>query len=152
MKQSPEDKILIEKLGPSAFSGEGFLGNDKRTPTEIITEDKHALSIKNIGIEKVAELLEDAYNSGIKTLGGEIEISSGITAVYYESMGKIPSPFTGEGTFPKGEVIVKDNVSGKKLILTSLSIHLIRKHGFFQGKGSRYRIEPDDIIEIFKIK
>jgi len=67
-------------------------------------------------------------------------------------MGKIPSPFTGEGVFRKGEVVIKNRTTGDKMVLTPLSIHLIKAHGFFQGKGSGYRIEPDIAAALLKLK
>jgi hypothetical protein len=39
--------------------------------------------------------------------------------------------------------------TGKRLRFTVLGWHLIQAHGFFQGKGSPFRIEPVDLNEFF---
>lgn len=152
MKESPSDKELRERLGPSKFSGEGFLGNDTRPVIEIISSDLAILETSGITAEQIAELLTEIYDKAVKGFGAEVEVLPGIEAIYNESMGKIPSPFTGEGVFRKGEVVIKNKITGDKMILTPLSIHLIKEHSFFQGKGSRYRIEPEKAAALFELK
>jgi hypothetical protein len=39
----------------------------------------------------------------------------------------------------------------KKVFFTDLQIHLIEKHGFYQGKGSSYRLEPAELAEILEV-
>ena len=152
MKESPSDKELRERLGPSKFSGEGFLGNDTRPVIEIISTDLALLERTGITAEQIADFFTEIYNKAVKGFGAEVEVLPGVYGKYNESMGKIPSPFTGEGVFRKGEVVIKNNRSGDKMILTPLSIHLIKVHSFFQGKGSRYRIEPEKAAALVKLK
>jgi hypothetical protein len=95
--------------------------------------------------------LEEAYRQAREGLGTEVEIIPGITARFYESMGRIPSPFRGDGVFEKGEAVITDTSSNDQIIITRLSVHLIRKHGFFQGRGSRFRIDPEKAMRILKI-
>jgi len=57
-------------------------------------------------------------------------------------MGRIPSPFQGDGVFEKGDVVLTDSATGEQLVLTALGLSMIEKHRFFQGRGSRYRVEP----------
>jgi hypothetical protein len=151
MKESPSEKELRERLGPSKFSGEGFLGNDTRPVREIISHDLAVLEKAQITAEKIAGLLAEIYDKAVKGFGAEMEVLPGVYGKYNESMGKIPSPFTGEGVFRKGEVTVNDKKNGYEVVITPLSIHLIQAHGFFQGKGSRYRIEPEKAVTLFKL-
>jgi len=65
-------------------------------------------------------------------------------------MGRIPSPFIGDGVFEKGEAELQDESSAQKFYITRLGIHLIEKYGFFQGHGSRYRIEPELVLAWLK--
>ncbi|NQT54365.1 hypothetical protein HQ576_20070, partial [bacterium] len=37
---------------------------------------------------------------------------------------------------------------GATLRFTALSIHLIRAHGFYQGRGAPYRLEPTQLAEL----
>ena len=148
MKQSPSDKELAGKLKPSVFSARGFLGSDVRPVDEIIGDDLRALARYRIPKETVAKALEEAYEKARAVFGAEVTLRPGVTVVFHESMGRVPSPFVGDGVFEKGEAVVTDKKQGQSLIITPLGIHLIKKHGFFQGKGSRYRINPVDAIEI----
>ena len=151
MKQSPSDKDAGLNFEPSKFSGDGFLGSDTRLPLEIITADQAVLEDLGLSREELASSLRDAYDKGVQGLGSPVEIGPGVTAVLYESRGRIPSPFRGEGTFEKGEVVVSESGSGREIVVTALAIHLIEKHGFFQGRGSRYRIEPKTAVEILRV-
>jgi len=151
MKESPSDIKLREMLGPTVFSGEGFLGKDSRPVSEIIATDLAELDRLNLTVNNIASVLEEIYNNAVNAFGGEIEAIPGVAAVYYEAMGRIPSPFGGEGTFRKGEVVVTERSSGRSIILTALSIHLIKYHSFFQGRGARYRVEPSLAADILRL-
>jgi hypothetical protein len=142
MKESPEEKSLEARLGASKFSGEGFLGTDHRPVDEIIAADLHTLELLGVPPGKLATALRDAFEKARAALGGEVELRPGLTAVAHESMGRIPSPFRGDGVFEKGDVVVKNSATGETLIVTSLGLALIEKHAFFQGRGSRYRVDP----------
>lgn len=151
MKRSPSENEILNNLGPSKFSAEGFIGSDQRHPDEIIAADCNILRERNIEILDLVDKLKKAYTAAKAALGGDCEIRTGVTGTFFESRGRVPSPFRGEGTFEKGEAVVTEEKSGRKLIITLLSIHLIEKHSFFQGKGSRYRIDPVEAAEILDI-
>ncbi|MBD3320997.1 MAG: hypothetical protein GF350_07895 [Chitinivibrionales bacterium] len=151
MKQSPSENEFHKRLGPSKFSAQGFLGNDQRPVDEIIAEDARTLESLGITQKQMADSLADAFEKCRAGLGAEVELFPNVTGKFYESMGKIPSPFRGEGVFEKGEAVVTDAKSSEKIILTRLSINLIKKHCFFQGKGSRFRIDPNKAAEILRL-
>ncbi len=138
---------LDAALSPSGFSGDGFLGQDSRSFGEIVEEDLAMLRNQDVGKESLADALEFIHCKARDALGAEVACGPGIVAVHHESRGKIPSPL-GDGLFEKGETVVTDRTRGTTLVLSALSIHLIRVRGFFQGRGSRYRIEPAVAIEI----
>jgi hypothetical protein len=142
MKRSPEESDMLDNFGPSKFSGDGFLGTDRRTPQEIVNAD--AIELERAGMDAAAlgRALGVIFDRVRQAMGAPVEIMPGVTACYHESRGVIPSPFRGEGTFEKGEVAVSGLPGFGDVVMTRLSIHLIERHGFFQGRGQRYRIEP----------
>jgi hypothetical protein len=142
MKETPEDKALEERMGASKFSGAGFLGTDHRPVDEIIAADLHDLERLGVPPEKLLAALRTTFEKARAALGGEVDIRPGVVASAHESMGRIPSPFRGDGVFEKGDVVVTSS-TGEQLILTSLGLALIEKHRFFQGHGNRYRIDPE---------
>ncbi|HDP68999.1 MAG TPA: hypothetical protein ENN20_10980 [Candidatus Marinimicrobia bacterium] len=148
MKESPQTRFLQSNLQASKFSAGGFLGNDQRPIDEIIADDLRQLEEIGRTVGEVVQLLKNAYEKIRSGLGNDVELSNGVTGRFYESMGRIPSPFRGDGVFEKGEAVVTDENSGDSLIITKLGIHLIEKHHFFQGVGCRYRIEPQQVFQI----
>ncbi|MGC9364940.1 MAG: hypothetical protein ACP5FZ_10275 [Fidelibacterota bacterium] len=148
MKESPRDKSLSSNLQASKFSADGFLGSDQRPVDEIIADDLRQLEEIGRTLDEAVQLLNDAYERSREGLGKDVTLLPGVTGRFYESMGRIPSPFRGDGVFEKGEAVITDEYSGNSLIITKLGIHLIEKHHFFQGVGSRYRIEPQQVFQI----
>lgn len=150
MKLSPHEKMKLDRLLPSKFSASGFLGSDTRSVEEIIQEDLNVLKEFNVTHEETAVFLKDIHQKARAAFGNGIEIASGLIATHFESRGKIPSPFVGDGVFEKGETVVEDKRNNGQFSVTDLSIMLIAKHAFFQGKGSPYRIEPTLIAGLIK--
>ena len=148
MKHSPEEERLIQKLKPSKFSADGFMGRDLRPVDEIIAADRRVLDSKGVSIEALSEALTHAYQMAQRALGAEVTVRPGVFAVFHESMGKIPSPFKADGVFSKGEAVVTARASGQHIIVTQLGIALIERHHFFQGIGSRYRIDPETALHL----
>lgn len=146
MKQSPSEESLHDRLKPSKFSAGGFLGDDSRSVDEIVATDKRKMEKNDIDPDHLIELLQESFDRAREAFGGEVEISKGVTVTFHESMGRIPSPFRGEGVFEKGEATVQAN-GDTKFRITRLGLHLIKKHLFFQGEGSPYRIDPVDAYQ-----
>ena len=84
-------------------------------------------------------------------LGNPVRVGEHVQAVSSGAMGPIPCPWGGCGVFAKGETELTDAVGGKTLRFTPLSVHLIRHHGFYQGKGARYRLEPAELARLLDI-
>ena len=148
MKLAPREQEQARLFGPSKFSAEGFLGNDPRTVEEIVEADRELLISLGTTADAVADLLAAVFARAEAAFGEPVAIKPSITATLFEARGKIPSPFRGDGVFQKGEVMVYEEDTQKTLFITRLGINLIRKHGFFQGRGSRYRIEPADALRL----
>jgi len=148
MIQTPDGKRLNGNLKPSRFSASGFVGNDTRPVEEIIRDDLQSLENMGITITSLVSSLKKAHSSAQAAFGAQVIIRGNITATYYESRGTILSPFRKDGRFPKGETRISDSTTGESIRVTSLGINLIERHGFFQGKGSPYRIEPFSAVRL----
>ncbi|MBL8027874.1 MAG: hypothetical protein JNL74_15740 [Fibrobacteres bacterium] len=148
MKLSPDEKAKIDRLLPSKFSAAGFLGTDTRPLEEIIADDLDVVAKSGVTTAELSALLKDIHTAARGAFGVGTVIVPGVTAVHYESRGKIPSPFRGDGVFEKGETVIE--MADINLTISDLSIHLISRHSFFQGKGSPYRIEPANAVILYK--
>lgn len=148
MKRSPAEDELIQSLGPSKFSAEGFLGHDTRPVDEIIFADERKLDRLGIAIQTLVNTLKAIYQQAQQAHGAEIQIKPGVFATFYESRGRVPSPFKTDGVFEKGEAVAREKETGQQMIITQLGIALIERHHFFQGIGSRYRIDPEVAVRL----
>jgi hypothetical protein len=64
------------------------------------------------------------------------------------SKGFQPSPFR-DGTQSGTDVTVENLDTGKKMRYGLLVPYLIERYGFYEGKGTSYRIEPSTVLEVF---
>ena len=151
MKQSPEDQIVTERMQPGVYSRDGFLGSDRRPLGEIIDSDRSAVEQLATTNEAIAAKLQEALSKAMATYGTPVQIAEDLTAECYESRGKIPSTF-GDGVFQKGEVKIGDSRTGRSIYISPLSVHMIQAQGFYGGRGSRYRVEPSHVCEMFGIR
>jgi hypothetical protein len=143
MKQPPDDRA--KNFEASKFSGDGFLGSDPRPVDEIIADDTRDLEQAGISRHDLVAALEAAYKKTRDAFGAIVEVAPGVQGEFFESRGRLPCPFRGCGVFEKGEASLMAADSRRSVIITSLGIHMIAAHGFFQGRGSRFRIEPIEV-------
>ena len=142
MKRTPLMQDIVDRMQPGVLCRDGFIGTDTRPIEEIIDADAAALAAGGVTAGQLADRMEAVYRSAVEAFGTPVDAAGGLTAVWREAMGKIPSPFPGEGTFSKGEVELTVAATDETIRFTELSIHLLRRHTFCQGRGSRYRLEP----------
>ena len=150
MKQSPQEKQITDRMQPGVYCRDGFLGTDGRTLGEILDTDRSAVEALGTTHERIAAAMERVLDKTVAAGGAPVQIGERLTAEFGEAMGRIPCPF-GDGVFRKGEVELTDDRSGEMFRFTPLSVHLIAAHGFYQGRGSPYRIAPWKLCPLFDI-
>lgn len=148
MKQNPIDESVRENLRAGILARDGFLGGDGRPHPQIIQEDAETLSALGTTPEALAVRMEALTKMGLAAVGSAVK-ADGYTIQVDEYMGKIGCPFRDHRA-PKRNTSVTD-AEGKSLTWTDLSIHLIRAHGFFQGRGSAYRLEPAELAKLLRV-
>ena len=148
MKRDSDDRAVAERMAPGALSREGFLGSDQRPLADIIRADRAEAERLGVTCELLAERLRRILDAAVAALGAPVQVAPHLTTVHREAMGRIPCPVSGCGLFPKGEAEVTDTATGERILLSPLSVHLLREHGFCQGRGSRYRLEPAALIRL----
>lgn len=150
MKLSPEEKQIVDRMGPGIYCRDGFLGSDDRGLSIILDTDRSSLAELGVTKEQIAGRLRMILAAAVGAFGSPVDVGEGLRAVYHEAMGRIPSPF-GDGVFPKGEVELTA-ADGATYRFTPLSVYLIGRHGFFQGRGNPYRLEPADIARVLGLR
>lgn len=148
MKHDPRLQRVLDRMRPGVLSRDGFLGTDPRPLEEILDADRSAIAALGATQEELAAKLQDIFDQAHAALGTPVRIGERLVATHREAMGRIPCPWGGCGTFPKGEVELADTVTGETILLTALGIHMLAAHGFCGGRGSRYRLEPSAAVRL----
>lgn len=146
MKESPQAQKLEEVLRSSKLVAGGFMGNDLRSFSDIIDADMAVLSHLGFTIEQVTARMQEITDIAISGLGSLVRIDQQREAKVDEAKGWLVCPWPHTGRFAKRVTTVKLVQSAKSIQWSDLNIHLIAEHGFFEGKGSAFRIEPKELI------
>ncbi|MHC5158362.1 MAG: hypothetical protein ACYSOZ_09765 [Planctomycetota bacterium] len=149
MKQSPRDRKLEEVLRSTKLVAGGFMGTDTRHPIEIIEQDVIELGRLGVTAGQVAERMAQLTELAKPRLGNWIDHATLKLRVKSEDYkGTLVCPWPHPGRFEKRITTVEHSESGKQISWTDLNIHMIAEHGFFEGKGAFFRIEPAEIVNI----
>jgi Na+-transporting NADH:ubiquinone oxidoreductase subunit F len=148
MKESPQDKKLEEVLRSSKLAAGGFMGRDTRSVSEIVDADAAALSRLGFTREQIAARMRHITGVAKAGLGTWVRIDETLEAKVDEARGRLVCPWPHPGTFLKRITSLKVIETGASTRWSDLNIHLIGEHGFFEGKGSDFRIEPTELVRV----
>lgn len=151
MKQSPEYDAIQKEMQPGVITLPGFLGPDKRHLIDIIVEDEGSVGRLDTTVEAIAQRMQYFRDAGLDGLGEFITLDETFDVRVDSVRGKLPSPFGGPGMYDKINTTVVNKVLNREITYTDLDIHFIKDHSFFQGKGSQYRLEPHNLVEILEV-
>lgn len=147
-KRSPQMDKLEEMLHSSRLVAGGFMGSDTRTVLDVINADVAELSRLNVTAEGIAARMREITDIAKSGLGNWVDIDEKRKAVTQEAKGALVCPWPHPGKFVKRVTTVKLVESALSIRWADLNIHLIAEHGFFEGKGSKFRIEPEKLIAV----
>ena len=148
MKEPPQTKKLEAVLRSSKLVAGGFMGDDPRSVSEIIDADMLELSMSGYTAEQLGSRMREITNAAIAGLENWVKIDEHREAKVDEAKGRLVCPWPHPGRFAKRVTTVRLIDSGETIKWSDLNIHLIEKHGFFEGKGSSFRIEPKKLADI----
>lgn len=142
MKQTPQEKKIQDRMKPGILTLDGFLGNDTRHLNDIIATDRETLDKLKITQEEIADRMDYFTQKAFENYDGAIIIDDKFEIEYRSVRGRVICPFPEPGSYLKGFIKLINLKNGITLTWTPLTIHMIKKHGFFEGKGSANRLEP----------
>ena len=148
MKKSPDTQKLEQILKSPAFSAAGFMGTDARSLAEIIDADLAELARLSYTAQQITERMGQITDTAAKALGNWISIDDTRRAMIAEAKGRIPCPWPHAGNFAKRVTTLQNTDTNQQVHWSDLNIHLIAEHNFFEGRGSAFRVEPKEIIEM----
>ena len=141
MKLSPELKKAQANMAPGEITASGFLGDDTRPLIDIIEADEEAMEALGLDFEDIARRMRHLLDEGRKGLGEPTSVDTLWLVQVDETRGFLPSPFE-DGIHLKINATVTRADRGVTVIYTDMSIKLLEKHHFLQGRGSPFRLEP----------
>jgi hypothetical protein len=142
MKNTQAEKDAYEQMWPGVITAQGFLGSDQRSFADIVEADLEAWRRAGTDPDEAAAFLERLRDLGQKGLGEPTGIDGRWVVTTGDARGVLPCPFH-DGTFHKNSIEAVDEKTGKRIIYSDLSIHLLRAHRFCQGTGSPFRLDPE---------
>jgi hypothetical protein len=152
MKQTPELDKAQFSMRPGVIAHDGFLGPDPRKLVDIIAEDRRLVMGLGLTHEVIAARMRELQTAGEKGLGLTIKVAPHFEVTVEDVRGMLPCPFGHNGLFPKVNVTVRNLAQNREIVFTDLQRHLIEAHGFYQGRGSTYRLDPVDLSKALEVK
>ncbi len=146
MKQTPQEIKVSANFGSGKITQKGFMGTDTRHIHAIIEEDRRTLYRLNWDENSIADRLQYFIEEGKKGLETIVDLDDFTVQVVWHR-GLMPCPFGEMRLHHKIVGIVRNKKLGKEIKFTQLNVHMIRKHGFFEGRGSPFRLDPEELIE-----
>ena len=126
-----------------------YLREDERTLARILEDDAEEVSRLGMDLEEIGDRMKKLYEEGQRGLGDPVTVDGTFEVVVIEARGILACPFRDHFPSPKVIVEAANLKTGRTLRFSVLGWHLIQEHGFFQGKGSPFRIEPRDLYDFF---
>ena len=152
MKQTVQMDRIQEKMQPGIFTRDGFLGSDRRNLIDILLDDDEAVKRMDLTHRRIAGRMIELRDAGMRGLGEFINVEPHYEVRVDSVRGKLPCPFGDPGIFPKTNITVRNTKLDREFTFTDMHIHLIGSHGFYEGKGSPFRLEPTMLVEILDIQ
>jgi hypothetical protein len=152
MKQSPQLAAIQECMRPGVITAHGFLGADARALAEIIEADGAQVARLGLTHASIAARMRSLHAAGAAGLGEFIDVPPHFEVRVDAVRGKIPCPFGDRALEQKGFTVVRNASLGREVTFTALHVHLIEAHGFYQGAGSPFRLEPADLAVVLGIE
>jgi len=151
MKQTVQMMRIQEKMKPGVITRDGFLGPDRRNLIDILIEDDETVKRMGLTHQQVAQRMLEFRDAGMRGLGEFISIEPHYEVRVDSVRGKLPCPFGDPGIFPKTNITVRNLEKNEEITYTDLHIHLIGSHGFYEGKGFVFRLEPKALVDTLEI-
>lgn len=152
MKESPQLKKAEENMKPGVITLDGFLGTDRRPLVDILIEDEAEVQRLKVSHKLIAARMAHFFEAGKAGLGEFTSVDPHFEVQVSSVRGKLPCPFGDPGLIPKTNVVVRNQRLNRTITYTEFHIHLVADHGFYEGKGATFRLDPRDLVETLEVE
>ncbi len=151
MKQTPPMKKAEREMRPGHISLSGFLGGETRDLAQLLDDDHETVKALGLTHARIADRMRRLREAGVGGLGDFVTVPPNFEVRVDSVRGRLPCPFGERGLHSKAFTIVRNTRLGRELTFSDLHIHLIAVHGFYEGRGSPFRLAPADLQAILEI-
>jgi len=152
MKQTPEMTRIQEQMRPGRLTRDGFLGTDPRNLADILADDDARVARLGLTHEAVARRMAELRDAGAGGLGDLVDVAPHFEVKVDSVRGKLPSPFGDAGLVQKRNTTVRNSALDSEITYTDMNIHMIEAHGFYEGRGSPFRMDPGTLAEVLEME
>jgi hypothetical protein len=144
---------LEKDMRPGALSGKGFLGKDERLLDVLVEDNRYVVDKLGLTHQELARHLHV-----LGALAGKHAAAKPVEIAYHGrklriraivSKGFQDSPFK-DGTKTNCNATVENLGNGKRLGYSLLVPYMIERYGFYEGKGTPYRVEPRKVLDVLE--
>jgi hypothetical protein len=142
---------LEKDMRPGALSKKGFLGKDERLLEVLAADNAYVVGKRGLSHQGLARHLHLLGAVAVK------HAATGPLVIRYHGkryrlraqcfLGYQDSPFE-DGTRASCDATVENLDNGKKIEYSLLVPFMIERYGFYEGKGTPYRVEPAKVLEV----
>lgn len=147
MKETSKEIRIRARMMPGAITLSGFIGKDKRSLPEIVAADETELLSLQRTAEELADRMQYFTEASFNAYDGKILVEEIYEVETEVTRGKLPCPYAHGGSYRKSITRLTNTKSKVSVVWTTLNIHLIKDHHFFEGKGSSFRLEPANLVK-----
>jgi len=151
MKKADILNPMEQRLRDSTATRAGFLGPDERSLAAILQADDKAIRRRGLTHAHIAQRLLALRQAGWEGLGEPVSVPPHFEVCVDAARGTLPCPFGDQGSLAKVNTTVHNLESGKEITFTDLNIHLIATHGFYEGHGAQFRLDPEELMDTLEI-
>jgi hypothetical protein len=142
---------LEDDMRPGGLSTAGFLGEGERLLGVLAADNRYVVDERGLTHQGLARPLLILGAVAVKYAerepreityhGRKFKVRANLSRVF------VRSPFH-DGTRTNCTVTAENLGNGKKLTYSLLVPQMIERYGFYEGKGTRYRVEPRAVLEV----
>ena len=150
MKQSPELQQAQQRMTPGVLTMDGFLGTDPRDLIEILQADDGAVRRLGLTHVEIGAAMAVLTDQAVAAFGAVVEHGEHAVCAC-EAMGEMPCPFGHPGLYYKTVVEAEHPATGDTMMWSALQVHMVAEHGFYEGRGAHFRLEPEALARFLGI-
>lgn len=139
-------------MAAGRITRDGFLGKDRRPLIQILAEDENTVHALGLTHREIADRMRWFTEAGKGGLGTTVKVEERWEVRVQSVRGLLPCPWGHEGMYPKTNVFLRKLDSGETLVWTDLGVHMIGEHGFYEGIGSGFRVDPEKAARVLGLK